>query len=213
MRRAIAIRSVVFIDEQHLTDNVDRDPYDQGAGAVVVLAYLDGEPVGTGRLHVWRGQGQIAWVAVLRPYRGRGVGREIMEALLDAAADLGAERVTLSAQTHAIEFYRLLGGGLRDANWDGSLRPAARLAVLPGLTGWSQVHGRDEIGWPERIEQDIWYIDHWSLRLDLEILAKTFGQLFRPEPQPVEDRMNIERMRAAARGDDADERADPRLAR
>jgi len=109
MRQVIAIRTVVFIDEQHLTDNVDRDPYDQGAGAVVVLAYLDGEPVGTGRLHVWRGQGQIAWVAVLRPHRGRGVGREIMEALLDAAADLGAERVTLSAQTHAIEFYRLLG--------------------------------------------------------------------------------------------------------
>ena len=35
---------------------------------------------------------------------------------------------------HVVEFYELLGGGLRDANWDGSLRPVARLAVLPGQT-------------------------------------------------------------------------------
>jgi lipopolysaccharide/colanic/teichoic acid biosynthesis glycosyltransferase len=73
-----------------------------------------------------------------------------------------------------------------------------RLAVLPGITGWSQIKGRDEIGWPERIEQDIWYVDHWSLGLDLRILLGTFRQLFRSEPDPVEDTMNIER---------ADERA------
>jgi lipopolysaccharide/colanic/teichoic acid biosynthesis glycosyltransferase len=76
-------------------------------------------------------------------------------------------------------------------------RDRGRLAVLPGITGWSQVHGRDEIGWPERIEQDLWYIEHWSLRLDLGILLRTVGQLFRDEPVPVEDAMNIERARAA----------------
>jgi lipopolysaccharide/colanic/teichoic acid biosynthesis glycosyltransferase len=70
-----------------------------------------------------------------------------------------------------------------------------RLAVLPGITGWSQVNGRDEIPWPERIEQDIWYIDHWSLGLDVRIVLATFAQLFRGEPQPVEDAMNIERTR------------------
>jgi lipopolysaccharide/colanic/teichoic acid biosynthesis glycosyltransferase len=93
-----------------------------------------------------------------------------------------------------------------------------RLAVLPGITGWSQVHGRDEIEWPERIEQDLWYIEHWSLRLDLEILVRTVGQLFRDEPKPVEDRMNIERARAArerqaenaAAGEREGSRADPR---
>jgi len=72
-----------------------------------------------------------------------------------------------------------------------------RLAVRPGLTGWSQTHGREEIGWPERIEQDVWYIDHWSLWLDLKILFLTFAQFFRSEPEPVEDEMNIERTRAA----------------
>ena len=72
-----------------------------------------------------------------------------------------------------------------------------RLAVRPGLTGWSQTHGREEIGWPERIEQDVWYIEHWSLWLDLKILFLTFAQLFRAEPEPAEDEMNIERTRAA----------------
>ena len=57
-----------------------------------------------------------------------------------------------------------------------------RLAVRPGLTGWSQTHGREEIGWPERIEQDVWYIDHWSLWLDLKIVALTFAQVFRLRP-------------------------------
>jgi predicted GNAT family N-acyltransferase len=109
LRDVIAIRRVVFTDEQHLTDVVDRDPYDSGPGAVQVLARLDGEPVGVGRLHVSRGEGQIAWVAVLRPYRGLGIGWEIMDALLAAAGELGATRVTLSAQTHAVGFYRLLG--------------------------------------------------------------------------------------------------------
>jgi lipopolysaccharide/colanic/teichoic acid biosynthesis glycosyltransferase len=75
-----------------------------------------------------------------------------------------------------------------------------RLAVLPGITGWSQVHGRDEIGWPKRIEQDIWYIDHWSLALDAKIVLATFGQFLRDEPDPVVDTMNIERAKSADRG-------------
>jgi serine/alanine adding enzyme len=73
-----------------------------------------------------------------------------------------------------------------------------RLAVLPGITGWAQIKGRDEIPWPKRIELDVWYIENWSLRLDLEIVFLTFAQLFRPEPEPVEDTMNIERLRARA---------------
>jgi lipopolysaccharide/colanic/teichoic acid biosynthesis glycosyltransferase len=59
------------------------------------------------------------------------------------------------------------------------------------------VQGREEISWPERIELDIWYIEHWSLRLDLKILFMTVGQLGREEPEPVEDTMNIERARRA----------------
>lgn len=104
-----AIRRTVFTDEQHLTDVVDRDPYDRGLGSVQILALLDDRPVGVGRLHVSRGEGQIAWVAILPAYRGKGIGWEIMDTLLAAAGQRGATRVTLSAQTHAVGFYRLLG--------------------------------------------------------------------------------------------------------
>jgi lipopolysaccharide/colanic/teichoic acid biosynthesis glycosyltransferase len=81
-----------------------------------------------------------------------------------------------------------------------SERDRRRLAVLPGITGWSQVHGREEISWPERFEQDAWYVDHWSLWLDVKIVVATFTQLFRSSETPVEDKMNIERARARENG-------------
>jgi lipopolysaccharide/colanic/teichoic acid biosynthesis glycosyltransferase len=52
-------------------------------------------------------------------------------------------------------------------------RQRGRLAVKPGITGWAQVNGRTELHWDERIELDLWYIEHRSWRLDLEILKRT----------------------------------------
>jgi lipopolysaccharide/colanic/teichoic acid biosynthesis glycosyltransferase len=52
-------------------------------------------------------------------------------------------------------------------------RQRLRLAVKPGITGWAQVNGRASLPWHERIELDLWYIEHRSLRLDLEILLRT----------------------------------------
>ncbi|MET0939504.1 MAG: sugar transferase [Gaiellaceae bacterium] len=74
---------------------------------------------------------------------------------------------------------------------------ARRLTVLPGITGWAQVHGRDSVTWQERFRMDLWYIDNWSLWLDVKIVFKTFGELFRNEPEPIEDELNIERAQAA----------------
>jgi undecaprenyl phosphate N,N'-diacetylbacillosamine 1-phosphate transferase len=48
-----------------------------------------------------------------------------------------------------------------------------RLLAPPGVTGWAQIHGRNEISWPERICYDVWYVDNWSLWLDLRILLRT----------------------------------------
>jgi lipopolysaccharide/colanic/teichoic acid biosynthesis glycosyltransferase len=48
-----------------------------------------------------------------------------------------------------------------------------RLEVKPGITGWAQVNGRAGIPWDERIELDVWYVEHRSLRLDLRILGRT----------------------------------------
>jgi lipopolysaccharide/colanic/teichoic acid biosynthesis glycosyltransferase len=52
-------------------------------------------------------------------------------------------------------------------------RQRGRLEVKPGITGWAQVNGRASLPWSERIELDLWYVEHRSLALDLEILAKT----------------------------------------
>ncbi len=52
-------------------------------------------------------------------------------------------------------------------------RQRRRLEVKPGLTGWAQVNGRAGIPWEERIELDVWYVDHRSPGLDLRILART----------------------------------------
>jgi lipopolysaccharide/colanic/teichoic acid biosynthesis glycosyltransferase len=60
-------------------------------------------------------------------------------------------------------------------------RQRRRLEVKPGITGWAQINGRNELSWPERIELDVWYIDHWSLGLDLKILLKTPALLFKGE--------------------------------
>ena len=55
-----------------------------------------------------------------------------------------------------------------------------RLEVPPGITGWAQVRGRNELTWPERIELDVWYVDHRSLWFDLKILVRTLPLLVRP---------------------------------
>jgi lipopolysaccharide/colanic/teichoic acid biosynthesis glycosyltransferase len=52
-------------------------------------------------------------------------------------------------------------------------RQRRRLDLRPGVTGWAQIHGRAGIPWEERIELDVWYVEHRSLRLDLRILART----------------------------------------
>jgi lipopolysaccharide/colanic/teichoic acid biosynthesis glycosyltransferase len=77
-------------------------------------------------------------------------------------------------------------------------RERRRLSVRPGITGWAQVNGRDSVPWPERFELDLWYLDNWSLRLDARILLRTVGEVFRAEPDPVEDALNIERAKKRA---------------
>ena len=56
-------------------------------------------------------------------------------------------------------------------------RQRRRLEVKPGITGWAQVNGRTSLPWPERIELDVWYVEHRSLRLDLRIVARTIRML------------------------------------
>jgi lipopolysaccharide/colanic/teichoic acid biosynthesis glycosyltransferase len=79
-----------------------------------------------------------------------------------------------------------------------------RLAVRPGITGWAQVNGRDSISWPQRFELDAWYIENWSPALDVKIVLRTFAEIFREQPEPIPDTMNIERAKQARLGEGAD---------
>jgi lipopolysaccharide/colanic/teichoic acid biosynthesis glycosyltransferase len=58
---------------------------------------------------------------------------------------------------------------------------ARRHEVLPGITGWAQVNGRNDLSWDDKFRLDVWYVDHWSLKLDVRILALTAWKVLRRE--------------------------------
>ncbi|GAA0470375.1 lipopolysaccharide/colanic/teichoic acid biosynthesis glycosyltransferase [Actinoplanes campanulatus] len=75
---------------------------------------------------------------------------------------------------------------------------ARRLEVKPGITGWAQVNGRDDIDWAQRFILDRWYVDNWSPLLDLRIVWRTAVSLNRDEPPVHVDQLNITRQQAPA---------------
>ena len=58
---------------------------------------------------------------------------------------------------------------------------ARRHDVLPGITGWAQVNGRNALPWEDKFKLDVWYMDHWSFWLDIKILFMTLGKVFKRE--------------------------------
>jgi len=70
---------------------------------------------------------------------------------------------------------------------------ARRHDVRPGMTGWAQVHGRNTISWGDKFEFDVWYVDHLTFKLDLNILCKTVALVLR--------RSNVDRVRESVGGE------------
>jgi lipopolysaccharide/colanic/teichoic acid biosynthesis glycosyltransferase len=71
---------------------------------------------------------------------------------------------------------------------------ARRHDVMPGITGWAQVHGRQDAPFSERLRLDVWYVDHWSLWLDVKILAQTIATVLRlsgDKPAPGVDDVGL----------------------
>jgi predicted GNAT family N-acyltransferase len=102
--QASAIRLAVFVEEQGVSREIEMDEID--AQCVHALAFEDGTAVGTGRLLP---DGHIGRMAILKPWRGRGIGGAILHSLIEAARRRGDREVMLSAQVHAVEFYRAHG--------------------------------------------------------------------------------------------------------
>jgi len=101
---ASRIRLKVFVEEQRVPREIEMD--DMDAACLHALAWLDGKAVGTGRLLP---DGHIGRMAVLGESRALGVGGAILERLVEEARRQGMREVVLSAQTHAIGFYRRHG--------------------------------------------------------------------------------------------------------
>lgn len=100
-----AVRRSVFIEEQNVPEELEWDAADEHAHHVLATDGND-TPIGTGRL---KADCHIGRMAVLRAWRGRGVGGTIVKALLSVAGKKGCGIVRLHAQTHAIGFYARFG--------------------------------------------------------------------------------------------------------
>ncbi|HEX7053996.1 MAG TPA: GNAT family N-acetyltransferase [Burkholderiales bacterium] len=98
------IRFAVFVEEQGVPPELEMDDMDERC--VHALAYEGDAAVGTGRLLP---DGHIGRMAVLKPWRGRGIGAALLLRLVDAARRRGDAEVLLSAQVHALGFYRAHG--------------------------------------------------------------------------------------------------------
>lgn len=100
-----AIRRAVFIDEQGVPEALEWDEYDAVSTHWLALAG-DGSPIGCARLLP---DGHLGRMAVLPAWRGRGIGRALLDAVLHAARMRGERWLRLSAQTHAAGFYACAG--------------------------------------------------------------------------------------------------------
>ncbi len=109
LEAAFAIRRAVFIEEQNVPPEEELDALDQTAAHVLALG-PGGRPVATGRIIPYGERtGKLQRIAVLRPFRGGGYGRAVVEALEEIGRSMGFTRFVLGAQTHAEGFYQKLG--------------------------------------------------------------------------------------------------------
>ena len=105
---AFKVRHEVFILEQRVPDDLEIDEFDPVA--LHALAYSDNICIGTGRLHINNdGVGQIGRMAILSSFRNKGLGRQIMKALIETAKSKEISSLILHAQVSAIPFYEKLG--------------------------------------------------------------------------------------------------------
>lgn len=105
---AFLVRQEVFILEQRVPAELELDELDSSAAHV--LAYQDAHCIGTGRLvNLSAKQAQIGRMAVLAKFRGKGIGKQILQKLVDLAASQGVLEIILHSQVSAIPFYGKLG--------------------------------------------------------------------------------------------------------
>jgi predicted GNAT family N-acyltransferase len=107
LRKAFAIRLRVFVKEQGVPEEIELDDDDETA--IHFLAVFEARPVGAARLVMRGGAAKIGRMAVLKSYRGGGVGTELLRKALRSARRRKAKRIFLNAQVPVIGFYEKMG--------------------------------------------------------------------------------------------------------
>ena len=131
---AFLVRQAVFIQEQRVPAELELDEFDPTA--THALAYQGTQCIGTGRLvDFGGGQTQIGRMAVLAGFRGIGIGKQILEKLVELAISQGAKTIILHAQLSAIPFYEKLGFQAQGDVYDEAGIPHRNMILLlPNLT-------------------------------------------------------------------------------
>lgn len=104
---AFSIRKEVFIHEQHVPPEVELDQYDDSA--IHFVGYKDKQPISASRLRIINNEGKLERVAVLKPYRHMGYGRQMIAYMEKHLLQMNIHQSTLNAQTMAINFYKQIG--------------------------------------------------------------------------------------------------------
>ncbi len=107
MKGALRIRKSVFIEEQGIPEEREMDGLDEEA--THFLVEHDGDYIGTARIRIMDEKGKLERISVLKPYRGRGYGRELVKYLTEYCRDRGLSEVVLHSQLRQKDFYEKCG--------------------------------------------------------------------------------------------------------
>lgn len=107
IKHAYFIRTTVFVDEQKVPMEEEIDEYEKDA--IHFIGYAENKVVAASRLRFVDGYGKLERICILKPYRGRSYGKQIIEQMENEISKNGYIKAKLHAQTHAKEFYEQLG--------------------------------------------------------------------------------------------------------
>ena len=129
MAKALAIRRRVFVKEQGVPEEIELDRDDQRA--IHFLVFAGPRAVGTARIVLHRNSAKIGRMAVLKSYRGRGIGKKLLQQAVETAKNRGAKSVYLHAQVTVIGFYESMSFRCVGPIFDEAGIPHRKMILTP----------------------------------------------------------------------------------
>ena len=98
-----AVRAIVFLHEQHCPYDIEIDEYEQSSAHILVEQ--EGEPIGVGRIRFYADYAKLERIAVRKEWRGRGLGHQLVDFLMDYCKAKGFQKFRMHAQAHLVDYY------------------------------------------------------------------------------------------------------------